>query len=281
MARRKPLTAKQALTELSRPGPHGVRRGDLALVGLPGTLFTPRGGLGLPAVAFGHAWLQPPQRYLGLYRHLASWGVVVAAPATHRGPLASARLFAGDLRTALDVVSGVRLGDGDTGVDAGKLAIGGHGAGGGAAVLAAAEDERVRGVFTVAASETHPSAVETARRCLMPAVHLAAEEDLIAPPVGHAEAIAQNWGGPVQLRTIAGANHLGFAEGRHWSELLLSGRGEAKTQTVAKALITAFLLRQLNGDHTYDALLYGDVKRAPVGYQRAGRTFAVRDKAVQ
>jgi dienelactone hydrolase len=276
MARRMPLTAKQALTELSRPGPHGVRRGDLALVGLPGTLFTPRGGLGLPAVAFGHGWLQPPQRYLGLYRHLASWGVVVAAPATHRGPLASARLFAADLRTALDVVSGIRLGSGDIGVDAGKLAVGGHSAGGGAAVLAAAEDERVRGVFTVAASETMPSAVEAARLCLMPAVHLAAEEDLIAPPVGHAEAIAQNWGGPVQLRTIADANHLGFAEGRHWSELLLSGRGEAKTQTVAKAVITAFLLRQLNGDQTYDSLLYGDVKRAPVTYQRAGRARAAR-----
>jgi dienelactone hydrolase len=274
MSRRTPLTAKQALTELSRPGPHGVRRGDLALVGLPGTLFTPRRGHGLPAVAFGHGWLQPPQRYLGLFRHLASWGVVVAAPATHRGPLASARLFAGDLRSALDVVSGVRLGDGDLSVAGDKLAIGGHSAGAGAAVLAAAEDDRVRGVFTVAASETRPSAVEAARLCLMPAMHLAAEEDLIAPPVGHAEAIAQNWGGPVQLRTIADANHLGFAEGRHWSELLLHGRGEAKTQTVAKALITAFLLRQLNGDKTYDALLHGDVKRAPVGYQRAGRPAA-------
>lgn len=279
MARRKPLTAKQALTELSRPGPHGVRRGDLALVGLPGTLFTPRGGHGLPAVAFGHGWLQPPQRYLGLFRHLASWGIVVAAPATHRGPLASARLFAADLRTALDVVSGVRLGDGDIGVDAGKLAVGGHGAGGGAAVLAAAEDERIRGVFTVAASETMPSAVDGARLCLMPAVHLAAEEDLVAPPVGHAEAIAQSWGGPVQLRTIAGANHLGFAEGRHWSELLLPGRGEPRTQTVAKAVITAFLLRQLNGDHAYDSLLYSDVKRAPVTYQRAGRPTTARAKS--
>ncbi|GAA3433498.1 hypothetical protein GCM10018954_031010 [Kutzneria kofuensis] len=180
MARRKPLTAKQALTELSRPGPHGVRRGDLALVGLPGTLFTPHAGHGLPAVAFGHGWLQPPRRYLGLFRHLASWGVVVAAPATHRGPLASARLFAADLRTALDVVAGVRLGDGVVGVDKGKLAVGGHGAGAGAAVLAAAEDERVRGVFTVAASETRPSAVDAARLCPMPAVHLAAEEDLVS-----------------------------------------------------------------------------------------------------
>jgi dienelactone hydrolase len=268
MSRRTVLTAKQALTELSRPGPHGVRRGDLALVGLPGVLFTPRAGHGLPAVAFGHGWLQPPSRYLGLFRHLASWGIVVAAPSTHRGPLASARLFAGDLRTALDVCTQVRLGDGEISVDPDKLAVGGHSTGGGAAVLVAAEDSGVRGVFTVAASETRPSASEAARRCTVPALHLSAEDDLIAPPVGHSDAIAHNWGGPVQQRTIPGADHLGLTEGRHWSELLLHGRGESKTQVVARSLITAYLLRQLGGDHGYDTLLHSDVKNATITYQR-------------
>ena len=105
--------AKHLLEELSRRGPHEVLRGDLALIGLPGLVLTPRSGRGLPAVAFGHGWLQPPTRYLGLFRHLASWGIVVAAPCTQRGPLASHRLFAADLRTALDVCVGVRLGDGD------------------------------------------------------------------------------------------------------------------------------------------------------------------------
>jgi hypothetical protein len=47
---------------------------------------------------------------------------------------------------------------------------------------------------------------------------------------------------------------------------------------VAKAVITAFLLRQLNGDRTYDELLYGDVKRAPVTYQRAGRQPTARTR---
>ena len=268
MSRRTALTAKQAFTELSRPGPHGVRRGDLALVGLPGVLFTPRSGHGLAAVAFGHGWLQPPSRYLGLFRHLASWGIVVAAPSTHRGPLASARLFAADLRTALDVCTRVRLGDGDIHVDPDKLAVGGHSTGGGAAVLAAAEDSRIRGVFTVAASETSPPASEAARACTVSALHLSAEEDLIAPPVGHSEAIARNWGGPVQQRTIPGAAHLGLTEGRHWSELLLHGRGESRTQVVARALITAYLLRQLSGDRDYDALLLGDVRNATITYQR-------------
>ncbi|HEY7594672.1 MAG TPA: alpha/beta hydrolase, partial [Actinophytocola sp.] len=60
--------AKHLAEELSHKGPHRVLRGDLALVGLPGVVYTPTSGLGLPAIAFGHGWLQPPQRYLGLLR---------------------------------------------------------------------------------------------------------------------------------------------------------------------------------------------------------------------
>src|SRR5207248_7523291 len=83
---------------------------NLALVGLPGVVFTPRAGLGLPAIAFGHGWLQPPARYRRLLHHLASWGIVAAAPATQRGLLPSPRLMAADLLTTLDVVSTIRLG---------------------------------------------------------------------------------------------------------------------------------------------------------------------------
>ena len=44
--------AKDALDQLSRPGPHRVLRGDLGMVGIPGVVFAPEEGLGLPAVAF-------------------------------------------------------------------------------------------------------------------------------------------------------------------------------------------------------------------------------------
>lgn len=262
-------SAKQALDQLSRPGKHEVLRGDLALVGLPGVVFTPASGLGLPAVAFGHGWLQPVHRYLGLLRHLASWGFVAAAPGTQRGPLMSARLLAANLSTTLDVCTGVRLGDGDISVDPARLAVAGHSMGGGAAVLAASDDDRVRAVVTLAATETRPSALDAARRCTAPGLHLAAGLDRIAPPVGHAEAIAEAWLGPVQLRSLPKVSHLGFAEGRHWSELLLDGKGERMANKLAKAFTTAFLLRTLTGDKTYDALLDTDVKGAELTYQRA------------
>ncbi|ACU40358.1 dienelactone hydrolase family protein [Actinosynnema pretiosum subsp. pretiosum] len=262
-------SAKQVLDQLSRPGEHEVLRGDLALVGLPGLVYTPASGLGLPAVAFSHGWLQPATRYRGLLRHLASWGIVAAAPNTQRGPLASARLMSANLTTALDVCTGVRLGEGGISVDPERLAVAGHSMGGGAAVLAAARDPRARAVVTLAAAETKPSALDAAREIGVPGLHLAGGEDRIAPPIGHAQAIAEAWRGPVQVRMLEKASHLGFTEGRHWSELLLDGRGERSAQRLARGLVTAFLLRVLKGERRWDALLEDDVRGAALVYQRA------------
>ncbi|GAA2330831.1 dienelactone hydrolase [Saccharopolyspora halophila] len=252
---KKAPSAKHALAELSRRGPHDVLHGDMALVGLPGVVCTPRKGLGLPAIAFGHGWLQPANRYLNLMRHLASWGVVVVAPGTQRGPLASHRLFTADLRTALDVATGVRLGEGEISVDENKLGIAGHAMGGGCAVQAAAEDSRIRAVATLAPAETHPSAFDAASRVTVPGLHLAAENDLLTPSVANAEPLARAWGGPVQLRTIKKATHLGFTEGTHWTQLLMHGKPEWSTQRITKALLTAFFLRALAKDHRGDSLL--------------------------
>lgn len=261
--------AKHLLDELSRKGPHPVLRGDLALVGLPGLVLTPATGLALPAVAFGHGWLQPPLRYRELLRHLASWGIVVAAPATHRGPLASHRLFAADLRTALDVCTGVRLGEGQVSVDPGKLGLAGHAIGGGCAVLAAAMTDTptappVKAVATLAPAQTTPYASDAAARCTMPGLHLVGGRDLVAPAAGNAEPIARAWAGPVQLRVLPKASHLGFTEGRHWSNLLLHGKAEPRTHRVARALLTAFFLVHLAGRTEYEPLLTEDVKAAAI-----------------
>ncbi|TDV47185.1 dienelactone hydrolase family protein [Actinophytocola oryzae] len=255
---------KELYAELTHRGPHQVLRGDLALVGLPGLVYTPRSGLGLPAVAFGHGWLQPADRYLGLYRHLASWGFVVAAPGTQRGPLASSRLFAADLRTALDVCTGVRLGDGAISVSSSRLGLAGHSTGGGAAVLAAADDSRVGGVATMAASQTKPFASDAAARCSMPALHLAGGQDIVAPPVGHSRLIAANWGGVAQYRVLPKVDHMGFAEGRHWSSLLIPGSVNSGAQRVARILMTAFFLVHIAGEDRFRPLLEADVKGAAI-----------------
>ncbi|GAA4620577.1 dienelactone hydrolase family protein [Saccharopolyspora hordei] len=261
---KKAPSAKTAFEELSRRGPHEVLHGDLSVVGLPGIVCTPRRGLGLPAVAFGHGWLQPPRRYLGLLRHLASWGIVVAAPATQLGAFASHRLFASDLRTALDVCVGVRLGEGEISVDEKRLGVAGHAMGGGCAVLAAAADERIRSVATLAAAETRPSAFEAAAHVRVPGLHLAAGEDLLAPPVSNAVPIARDWAGAVQLRTLRRASHLGFTEGKHWTQLVLHGKPQHATQRATKALLTAYFLSTLAGDRRGDALLTSDVGGAHI-----------------
>lgn len=254
---------KELLADLTHRGPHQVLRGDLALIGLPGVVFTPRSGTDLPAVAFGHGWLQPVDRYLGLFRHLASWGIVVAAPSTQRGPLASSRLFAADLRTALDVSTGVRLGDGEISVSPLKLGLAGHSTGGGAAVLAAAESP-VAAVATLAASQTKPFATDAAARCAMPSLHLAAAADVVAPPVGHARLIAANWGGPAQYRVLPKVNHMAFAEGKHWSGLLIPGSTNHGAARLARILLTAFFLVHLAGQDRFAPLLAADVKGAPI-----------------
>jgi len=264
---------KQLLAELSHPGPHEVLRGNLALVGLPGVVFTPRAGLGLPAIAFGHGWLQPPARYRRLLHHLASWGIVAAAPATQRGLLPSPRLMAADLLTTLDVVSTIRLGPDGISVDRDRLGLAGHSTGGGAAVLAAAQaakaepgdrKPKIRAVATITAAQTLPPATEAAETITAPGLHLAAEEDLVAPKIGHAEAIANAWAGPVQLRTLGKSSHLGITEGRHWSQLLLHGKPHRGTQQLTRALFTAFFLTHLTGTEKYRPLLDADVKRAPI-----------------
>jgi dienelactone hydrolase len=252
--------AREAVARLADRGPHEVLRGDLGMIGVPGVVFAPVEGLGLPAVAFGHDWLQPVARYAALLRHLASWGFVVAAPDSQRGALPSHARFAADLRTALDVCVGVRLGDGRISVDGRRTALAGHGIGGGAALLAGAETARLAAVVTLAAAQTRPSALDAARRVTAPTLHIAAGRDTVVPPAGHAEPLAAAAGGLVWLRTLRKAQHSGFLDGRHWSDLLLTGGPSARTRQLTRALVTAFLLRYLTDEDRADVLVDGKVK---------------------
>jgi predicted dienelactone hydrolase len=137
-------------------------------------------------------------------------------------------------------------------------------------VLAAAQDARaekprIKAVATIAAAQTLPPATESAAAITVPGLHLAAEEDLVAPKVAHAEAITNAWGGDdVQLRTLGKATHLAVTEGRHWSQLIMHGKPHRKTQQLTRALFTAFFLTHLTGTDKYRPLLDADVKRAPI-----------------
>jgi len=256
--------AKHLLRRLSARGDAEVLRGELALVGLPGVVYAPASGRGLPAVAFGHGWIQPARRYAGLLRHLASWGFVVLAPDTQRGPFGSAQALAADLSTALDVATGVRLGTGRITVDGDRLALAGHGVGAGAAVVAAATDRRVRAAALLAPSQTMPPASVAAESVSCPGLILIAERDRVAPAAGHAEPIALSWAGPIRVRTIRKASHLGFFEHHSWTDLLVAGGPERATRRIALAFTTAFLLKELTGSTDYDSLLDDELRAAPL-----------------
>ena len=129
---------KKLFNALTRRGPHRVLRGDLAFAGLPGVVYTPESGMNLAGVAFGHDWVAGADRYHGTLEHLASWGIVAAAPATETGLAPSVLNLAFDLGTTLDIIAGVRLGPGKISVHPTKLGVAGHGFGGSAAVFAAA-----------------------------------------------------------------------------------------------------------------------------------------------
>ncbi len=247
MARNAPSVKRPTLDYLQHLGPYRVATGELALAGMPGVVFAPLSGKNLPLVAFGHDWMQPVSRYADTLRYFASWGIVAIAPSTERGPLPSFGGLAVDLSTSLKLVANTRLEDRAVTVDPAKFGVAGHGLGGGAAILAAAQDTTIRAVATVNVANPRPSAVDAAGLVLVPGLHLSGGKDQLAPAAANATLIANAWAGPAQLRTIKKAGHLGLAEGKHWTNTLTGSDAEKTTQHIARMLMTAFFLRHLDG----------------------------------
>ncbi|WP_067861411.1 hypothetical protein [Nocardia shimofusensis] len=242
------VSVKELLSALTRRGPHRVLRGNLGIAGQPGVVYTPESGRGLPAVAFGHSWLTGAVRYRELLEHLASWGIVTAAPDTERGPIPSHLGLATDLLTTLDICTGVRLGDGTVTVHPDKLALAGHGMGAGAAVLAAAQRD-VAAVVPLFPAPTAPAAESLAGRIRTPALLLAGID--IAGVNSNALPLATAWSGPLILRRLDGATHNGLVEGRRALSALGMGKHEPKTHRTTRALLTGYLLHTLTGDKKY------------------------------
>lgn len=254
MARTRKLVAT-----LSRRGPHRVLRGDLAFAGLPGVVYTPEEGLNLPGVAFGHDWLTGTARYANLLEHLASWGIVAGAPDTQRGLAPSVLNFAFDLGTALDILSGVRLGPGKISVHPAKLGVVGHGFGGSAAVFAAAGmPSKPAAVAALFPSVTSPPAQQPAATLKVPGVIFAAAGDAKALN-SNALSLADAWDAAT-LRIVSKAESAGLVEGRRLTKVLGLPGPHRRTQRSVRALLTGYLLYTLDGDKKYRDFADPDVQ---------------------
>lgn len=243
-------STKKLFKALTRRGPHRVLRGDLAFAGLPGVVYTPEAGMNLPGVAFGHDWLAAADRYHGTLEHLASWGIVAAAPATETSLAPSVLNLAYDLGTALDIISGVRLGEGRISVHPTKLGVLGHGFGGSAAVFAAAGMPiKPKSVVAIFPTLSSPPAEEPAATLQVPGLVLSGPGDPMTLRSNAVE-LARVWEAAT-LRTVSKAKPGGLIEGRRMARVVGLPGADRSTQKVVRALITGYLLSTLTGDKAY------------------------------
>ena len=246
---------KKLFAALTRRGPHRVLRGDLAFAGLSGVVYTPDSGLNLPGVAFGHDWLAGADRYARTLEHLASWGIVAAAPNTETRIAPSVLNLAFDLGTTLDIIAGVRLGPGKISVHPTKLGVVGHGFGGSAAVFAAAGmPDRLKAAVALFPTVSSPAAEQPATGLRVPGMILTTPGEATTIKSNAAE-LAAAWRNST-LRTVGKAEPGGLIEGRHLSMLGLSRivglpGPDRKTQKVVRALLTGYLLHMLTADKAY------------------------------
>jgi len=257
-----------------------VLRGDLAFAGLPGVVYTPESGLNLPGVAFGHDWLAGADRYHGTLEHLASWGIVAAAPNSETGVAPSVLNLAFDLGTTLDIITGVRLGTGKISVHPTKLGVVGHGFGGSAAVFAAAGmPDKVKAAAALFPSVTQPPTQQPAAGLRVPGLILTAQADPTNIRSNAAE-LATAWRAAT-VRTVAKAEPGGLVEGFRFTRIVGLPGSDRSTQKVVRALLTGYLLHRLAGDKTYKDFSDPDFvlpKTAPPGPE--AEPVTIEDKVV-
>jgi len=243
-------STKKLFAALRRRGPHRVLRGDLAFAGLRGVVYTPEKGFNLPGIAFAHDWVTTAERYTGTLEHLASWGIVAAAPDTEKGIAPSVLNLAFDLGTTLDIIAGVRLGDGQISVHPTKLGIVGHGFGASTAVFAAAGmPAKPKAVVAAFPTITKPRAEEAAAGLKVPGLILCDPGDPMTLRSNAVE-LARAWD-TATLRSVQKAEAGGLIEGRRLAKVVGMPGADRGTQKTVRALMTGYLLHMLAGDKTY------------------------------
>ncbi len=243
-------STKKLFNALTRRGPHRVLRGDLAFAGLPGIVFTPESGMNLAGRRVRSRLAGRSERYCGTLEHLASWGIVAAAPDTEKRIAPSVLNLAYDLGTTLDIIAGVRLGPGKISVHPTKLGVVGHGFGGSAAVFAAAGmPVKPKAVVAAFPTVTSPPAEEPASTLQVPGLILTAPGDPMTLRSNAVE-LTRVWK-PATLRAVHKAKAGGLIEGRRLARVVGLPGADRSTQKVVRALMTGYLLHKLTGDKAY------------------------------
>lgn len=244
---------KELHAKLGRRGPYGVDTGDLGFTGTPGTVFVPRDAPSpAPVVGWAHDWTKSPAYYTDTLKHLASWGFVVVAPATDRGGRPNHQQFADHLSASIEDLLQSRLGRGRVRGDARRIALAGHGLGGGVAALLASQRTDIDAVAMVFPTDTVPSAAGRAMLIDSPALLLSAAGGVHAED---ARALQEAWRGELVHRRLDKAIESGLVERNSLVGRIGLADPDRRTQRTVRPLLAGYLLAVLGDDD--DKAAYG------------------------
>ncbi|MFM7259165.1 MAG: chlorophyllase/cutinase-like alpha/beta fold protein [bacterium] len=223
-------SAAPAHADSSLPGPFPVSQRNVTVTRSNGTTFTAQlrypatstaanapfatGAAPAAAITFGHGFLSSVDLYDSTLDHLASHGYIVIATTSGGELFPNHANYAVDMRQCLtwleqqDVLAGGFL---FGAVNEGAFGVSGHSMGGGASMLAAAADVRIRCAATLAAAETNPSAAAASTSVQFPLRAIVGSADTIVAPSTTVNQY-NNCDAPRQFVNIAGASHCGFVD---------------------------------------------------------------------
>lgn len=168
-----------------------------------------------PGISFGHGYLTDPNYYRSTLEHLASWGYFVMATRSALDLFPSHARYAQDLSSTLTYLEQQNANPSSwlfNQVDTAQgFGLSGHSMGGGASILAAADDPRVAALANLAAAETNPSSTAAMADVRAPARLIAGSADTIVPYTT-TQAMYTNGRPPRQFALISGGWHCGFLD---------------------------------------------------------------------
>jgi predicted dienelactone hydrolase len=223
-----------------------------------------------PAITFGHGFFQAVTNYDSTLRHLATHGFVVIAPDSESGLFPSHQNFANDLRECLTYFeqqnsspSSFLFGK----INTAKFGASGHSMGGGASVLAAAADARIKALANLAAAETNPSATAAMANVNVPFSLISGSEDSIVPVSSNGQAMYNAGGAPKILPVIQGGFHCGFMDVSVFG--CDSGNLARATQlSFTRRLLTEFFTLYLKNDDGLTRQVWAAASNSQIQFER-------------